>query len=338
MNIGSNVPNVNMMNTMNADNTELTPVMTDGPTGTLARRECEENWEILLAAFLDSQDLRQKSRETYYWGMVQYFRWMQESGHAMKSMTPADVMSFKNFMVKKRLSPLTIGSYLTAVRQFYKWTENTMLYPNIARSVKPPRGKKGFRKMHLNETEASDMLAYLKSKSLRDYAIVNLILRTGLRTIEVVRADVEDIRHKRGRRILKVWGKGYDDKDNFVILGDAVWNPIQEYLNTRGLQSKKEPLFVTDGKGHRGARMSTRSVQYVCKESMKAIGLEGHEYSAHSLRHTTAVLILKNGGDWQDVQRVLRHSSPATSQIYTASIEEEVRLDRNPEGILDDVL
>lgn len=323
---------------MNADNTDLTPVMTDGPTGTLARRECEENWEILLAAFLDSQDLRQKSRETYYWGMVQYFRWMQESGHAIKSMTPADVMSFKNFMVKKRLSPLTIGSYLTAVRQFYKWTENTMLYPNIARSVKPPRGKKGFRKMHLNETEASDMLAYLKSKSLRDYAIVNLILRTGLRTIEVVRADVEDIRHKRGRRILKVWGKGYDDKDNFVILGDAVWNPIQEYLNTRGLQSKKEPLFVTDGKGHRGARMSTRSVQYVCKESMKAIGLEGHEYSAHSLRHTTAVLILKNGGDWQDVQRVLRHSSPATSQIYTASIEEEVRLDRNPESILDNVI
>lgn len=338
MNIGSNVPNVNMMNTMNADNTDLTPVMTDGPTGTLARRECEENWEILLAAFLDSQDLRQKSRETYYWGMVQYFRWMQESGHAIKSMTPADVMSFKNFMVKKRLSPLTIGSYLTAVRQFYKWTENTMLYPNIARSVKPPRGKKGFRKMHLNETEASDMLAYLKSKSLRDYAIVNLILRTGLRTIEVVRADVEDIRHKRGRRILKVWGKGYDDKDNFVILGDSVWNPIQEYLNTRGLQSKKEPLFVTDGKGHRGARMSTRSVQYVCKESMKAIGLEGHEYSAHSLRHTTAVLILKNGGDWQDVQRVLRHSSPATSQIYTASIEEEVRLDRNPESILDNVI
>ena len=338
MNIGSNVPNVNMMNTMNADNTELTPVMTDGPTGTLARRECEENWEILLAAFLDSQDLRQKSRETYYWGMVQYFRWMQESGHAMKSMTPADVMSFKNFMVKKRLSPLTIGSYLTAVRQFYKWTENTMLYPNIARSVKPPRGKKGFRKMHLNETEASDMLAYLKSKSLRDYAIVNLILRTGLRTIEVVRADVEDIRHKRGRRILKVWGKGYDDKDNFVILGDAVWNPIQEYLNTRCMQSKKEPLFVTDGKGHRGARMSTRSVQYVCKESMKAIGLEGHEYSAHSLRHTTAVLILKNGGDWQDVQRVLRHSSPATSQIYTASIEEEVRLERNPESILDNVI
>ena len=84
--------------------------------------------------------------------------------------------------------------------------------------------------------------------------------------------------------------------------------------------------------------MAPRSIQYLCKEALKAIGLDGHEYSAHSLRHTTGVLILKNGGDWKDVQRVLRHASPATSQIYTASIEEEMRLDSNPEGLLDDAI
>ncbi len=94
-----------------------------------------------------------------------------------------------------------------------------------------------------------------------------------------------------------VWGKGFDEKDNFVILGEATWAPILEYLYTRGKTKKDEPLFLTDGKGHRGARMSTRSVQYVCKEAMKSIGLVGHEYSAHSLRHTTAVLILMNGRD-----------------------------------------
>ena len=336
--IGSMIPRENMKNTMNAiaADYELTPV--SGQTGSLERRACEENWEVLLSAFLDSQDIRQTSRETYYWGMVIYFRWMEIQGKVMKAMTPADVMSFKSYMVKEKLSPLTIGSYLTAVRRFYAWTESAMLYPNIARSVRPPRGKKGFKKMHLNEDEASELLSYLKSKSLRDYAIVNLILRTGLRTIEVIRADVGDVKFKRGKRILKIWGKGYDDKENFVILGDVTWNPIREYLSTRGKVGKDEPLFVTDGKGHRGARMSTRSVQYVCKEAMKAIGLEGHEYSAHSLRHSTAVLILKNGGDWQDVQRVLRHASPATSQIYTASIEEEGRLDRNPESILDNVI
>ena len=336
--IGSKIPNENMMNTMCDITTDFEQPTVSSGSRLLERRESEENWEVLLAAFLDSQDIRQTSRDTYYWGMVQYFRWIQSSGRVMKTMTPADVMTFKSYLVKQKLSALTVGSYLTSVRRFYAWTENTMLYPNIARSVRPPRGKKGFKKMHLNESEASALLSYLKAKSLRDYAIVNLILRTGLRTIEVIRADIGDIKHKRGRRILKVWGKGFDDKENFVILGDATWNPIQEYLNSRGRTKKDEPLFITDGKGHRGARMSTRSVQYVCKEAMKAIGLEGHEYSAHSLRHTTAVLILKNGGDWQDVQRVLRHASPSTSQIYTATIEEEVRLDKNPEGILDNVI
>ena len=336
--IGSTIPNENMMNTMCDITTDFELPAVSSGSRLLERRESEENWEVLLAAFLDSQDIRQTSRDTYYWGMVQYFRWIQSSGRVMKTMTPADVMTFKSYLVKQKLSALTVGSYLTSVRRFYAWTENTMLYPNIARSVRPPRGKKGFKKMHLNESEASALLSYLKAKSLRDYAIVNLILRTGLRTIEVIRADIGDIKHKRGRRILKVWGKGFDDKENFVILGDATWNPIQEYLNSRGRTKKDEPLFITDGKGHRGARMSTRSVQYVCKEAMKAIGLEGHEYSAHSLRHTTAVLILKNGGDWQDVQRVLRHASPSTSQIYTATIEEEVRLDKNPEGILDNVI
>ena len=336
--IGSTIPNENMMNTLCDITTDFELSTVSSGSCLLERRESEENWEVLLAAFLDSQDIRQTSRDTYYWGMVQYFRWIQSSGRVMKTMTPADVMSFKSFLIQQKLSALTVSSYLTAVRRFYAWTENTMLYPNIARSVRPPRGMKGFKKMHLNESEAGELLSHLKAKSLRDYAIVNLILRTGLRTIEVIRADIGDIKHKRGRRILKVWGKGFDDKDNFVILGDATWNPIQEYLNSRGKVKKDEPLFITDGKGHRGARMSTRSVQYVCKEAMKAIGLEGHEYSAHSLRHTTAVLILKNGGDWQDVQRVLRHASPSTSQIYTATIEEEVRLDRNPEGILDNVI
>ena len=149
-----------------------------GDDGVIQERESQESWEVLLSAFLESQDIRQKSRDTYYWGMVQYFRWMQMSGRQMKSMTPADVTDFKTSLIKQKLSPLTVSAYLTAVRQFYIWTENSLLYPNIARSVKPPRGRKGFKKMHLTEDEAKELLTYLKSKSLRDYAIVNLILRT----------------------------------------------------------------------------------------------------------------------------------------------------------------
>lgn len=296
------------------------------------------DYDEILTSFLNGLDIMETSRETYRWGLVRFVKWITSSGRSLETLSPADIMSFKNSLMKEKLSPLTIGGYVTAVRMFYNWTETSLLYPNIARSVRPPRGRKGFRKCALSPQESGLLLDYLKERSLRDYAIVNLILRTGLRTIEVSRADIGDVVRKRGKRVLKVWGKGADEKDAYVILGQPVWGPIQEYLGQRKASSKTDPLFVTEGKGHKGVRMSPRSIQYLCKEALRAIGLDGHEYSAHSLRHTTGVLILKNGGDWKDVQRVLRHASPATSQIYTASIEEEVRLDSNPESLLDDAI
>lgn len=296
------------------------------------------DYDEVLTSFLNGLDIMETSRETYRWGLVRFFKWIRSSGRSLETLSPADIMSFKNSLMKEKLSPLTIGGYVTAVRMFYSWTETSLLYPNIARSVRPPRGRKGFRKCALSPQESASLLDYLKERSLRDYAIVNLILRTGLRTIEVSRANIGDVVRKRGKRVLKVWGKGADEKDAYVILGQPVWGPIQEYLGQRKAYSKTDPLFVTEGKGHKGVRMAPRSIQYLCKEALKAIGLDGHEYSAHSLRHTTGVLILKNGGDWKDVQRVLRHASPATSQIYTASIEEEMRLDSNPEGLLDDAI
>ena len=294
-----------------------------------------DDYDSLLMRFLSSQDIKPKSRDTYSWAMTQYFRWIAETARDLKSLTPADIVSFKNHLLEKGLSQLTVSAYLTAVRQFYNWTEICLLYPNIARSVRAPRGKKGFKKMHLSPLQAGELLEYLKTRSARDYALVNLILRTGLRTIEVSRADIGDITVKKGRRVLKVWGKGLNEKDNIVILNEPVWIPIRDYLEGRVEKTDDQPLFVTDGKGHRGCRMSARLIQHTCKEAMRAIGLEGHEYSPHSLRHTTAVMILRSGGDWKDVQRVLRHSSPTVSQIYTASIEDEVHLEKNPEGLLD---
>ena len=297
----------------------------------------EGSWKLMMEMFLNSQDICSKSRQTYYWALMRYFDWLTSTGRRLESLTPADVVGYKTFLLTDKLSPLTVGAYLSAVRQFYSWTEVSLFYPNIARSVKAPRSKKGFLKSPLSSAQVTQLLDYLKQQSLRNYAIVNLILRTGLRTIEVSRLDIKDILFKRGKRVLQIWGKGMTDKEAIVILNDPAWEPIKAYLATRKTVKKSDPLFVTDGKGHRGARLSTRSVQDICKQALRAIGLDSHEFSAHSLRHTTGCLILKSGGDMKAVQRVLRHSSPVTSQIYTAAIEDEVRLDLNPESILNDV-
>ena len=81
--------------------------------------------------------------------------------------------------------------------------------------------------------------------------------------------------------------------------------------------------------------MSTRLIQMIVKKGLRSIGLDDHAYSAHSLRHTTATQIIKRGGSIMDVKRALRHSSVNTSMIYTASIEEEERLEKSPESLLD---
>ena len=185
------------------------------------------------------------------------------------------------------------------------------------------------------ETKSRELLDYYRTKSLRDYAIVNLLLRTGLRTIEVVRADIGDITFKGDKRVLLIWGKGHTEKDSFVVLTDKTYLPIREYLSTRKGAKSGYPLFSSNSRHNFGERLTTRTISGLCKEGLKGIGLDGREFTAHSLRHTTAVEILKNAGEITDVPRVLRHTSPVTSQIYTESIEEELRLQRSPESLLD---
>lgn len=150
--------------------------------------------------------------------------------------------------------------------------------------------------------------------------MINLMLRTGLRTIEVHRADIGDITMRKERRILKVWGKGREEKNQFVILTDEAYRPIPDYLMTRPGTRDNEPLFATEGLGHSGGRVSTRTIQDICKKVLRAIDLDSHEYSAHSLRHTTGTQILLNGGTLFNVQAVLRHASPATSQLYVNTV------------------
>ncbi len=294
------------------------------------------NWRGLVATFISSQDVRESSRKLYTRTLSQYFVWIEETGRTIQNLTRQDILEYKDYLQQQNLSSLTIGSYITAVRKFYEWTEGERLFPNIAKGIKTPRRVQAFKKQHLTDAKSKELLDHFQSQSLRDFAIVNLILRTGLRTIEVVRADIEDITFKGDRRVLRVWGKGHGEKDDFVVLSEKAYEPIKNYLAAvrRGAKAG-EPLFTSTSNQNSGGRLTTRTISAICKDGLRAIGLDGKEFTAHSLRHTTAVAILKHGGQLTDVQSVLRHSSPVTSQIYTESVKEELRLENAPEMILD---
>ena len=291
--------------------------------------------EELVDRFIEAQDVKQSSKLLYRRTLKQYFNWVESKSYLLSEIARPQLLEYKEELLSSGMSSLTVGSYITSVRRFYEWTEANKYYPNVAKGIKTPKRKQQFKKQPLLPDQATALLSYYKDKALRDYAIVNLLLRTGLRTIEVIRANVEDITFKGSQRVLLVHGKGRDEKDNFVLLTDKTYQPIAEYLATRGNVNSSEPLFTSTSNNSKGERLSTRTISKIAKEGLKAIGLDERSFTAHSLRHTTAVNILRAGGSLETAQFTLRHSNPATTQIYTATLNEERRLQNSGEALID---
>ena len=182
----------------------------------------------IVENFINSQDVKPSSKALYTRTLKQYFNWITKENIDLSQVTRIELLKYKQDLLDNGLSPLTVGSYITVVRKFYEYAEANKIYPNVAKGIKTPRRKQQFKKQALTIDLGSELLNHFEHKAKRDYAIVNLLIRTGLRTIEVSRANIEDITFKSGKRILLVHGKGRDEKDNFVVLTDKAYQPIRE--------------------------------------------------------------------------------------------------------------
>jgi integrase/recombinase XerC/integrase/recombinase XerD len=291
--------------------------------------------EDLVDSFIASQDIKLSSKLLYRRTLKQYFNWIEDKNYLLSEIARPQLLEFKEELLASGISSLTVASYINSVRRFYEWAEANRYYPNVAKGIKSPKRTKQFKKQPLLPAQATALLNYYQDKALRDYAIISLLLRTGLRTIEVIRASVEDITFKGSQRVLLVKGKGRDEKDNFVILTDKTYQPIAKYLNTRGQIRGSEPLFSSVSNNSKGERLTTRSISYIAKEGLKAIGLDERSFSAHSLRHTGATNILRTTGDLEQTRLFCRHSNPATTLLYVSTIDEERRLNNSGEALID---
>jgi len=294
--------------------------------------------EDIVNQFINSQDVRQSSKNLYRRTLKQFMNWIDKHELKLGDLTRIEILRYKEELLENGLSSLSVGSYLTIVRKFFEWAESLKYYPNIAKGIKTPKRKQQFKKQALTQDQSKTLLVYFESRALRDYAIVNLLLRTGLRTIELIRANVEDLTYKGEKRDLLVHGKGRDEKDDFVVVTDKCFQSIQRYLKSRGKVKNGEPLFTSISNNSKGeGRLTTRSISGLVKEGLRAIGINDRAYTAHSLRHTTGCTILEAGGSLSDAQAVLRHSDPATTQIYIETIKEKMRLKNAPEELIDNI-
>lgn len=272
----------------------------------------------LVAAFMTTVDVTSATKHSYSAKLKAFFRWMMETG--TKSPKREDILRYKEALTARRYSPLTVSAYLTPLRLFFAWMEADGQYPNITAGIKGAKKPTGFRKESLTVEQVKAVLQVIDKSTLqgkRDFAILNLLFRTGLRTAELIRADAGDIRQEGGIPVLDIQGKGHDSKDDFVLLTEETLRPIYEYLGLRTDVKETAPLFTSLSNNSNGRRLTTRSIRGLVKRYFKSTGLNSPKLTAHSTRHTFATMALLNGAEPIQVKEALRHKDLQTTMIYT---------------------
>ena len=146
----------------------------------------------------------------------------------------------------------------------------------------------------------------------RNRTIIEVLYGTGIRVSELINLKLSNIFFK--ENIMKITGKG--NKERFVPIGNIASSEIKVYLKIRNkniIDSKFSDIVFLNRYG----RGLTRSMIFkIISDSYKRVGLD-KKISPHTLRHSFATHLLKNGADLRTIQLILGHESITTTEIYT---------------------
>ena len=293
--------------------------------------------DSLIERFTKFAGVSASSVKTYTKSLKQMFKYFAANAITMPSRE--NLVDWIDEMKAANRASSTIQLYTSSAKIFFRWLAQEGIYPNIAdhlkTGVKPSHNHK---KDALSTEQCAELVANVKGnsvKELRDKAILILMTTSGLRTIEVVRANVGDVRFERGKVFLYVTGKGHDEADEKVLLSKQAHKAIREYLKARGKTQATEPLFVATSRRNSGARLETQTISRMVKKNLRDVGLDSPRLTAHSLRHAVCSNLVFAGVELPKVQMVARHKSLSTTMIYQHAFE---RYNNDSEQILADMI
>lgn len=276
----------------------------------------------LYSDFIRFLDAKPKTIATYTRAIRQFYNFIKARG--ITNPTRETILDFRKWLIQKN-KPTTVQNYIVTVRLFFRWLEQQGFYKNIADKVKSPVISKEHKKDYLTSKQVKALLNNIKldksEQGLRDYAIIATMVVGGLRTIEIARSNISDLRNVGDDAVLFIQGKGRDEKTAYIKLPFHVENAIREYLKSRKIVDEQEPLFVSTSNNNFGSRLTTRSISGIVKNRLKQVGLNSSMLTAHSLRHTAGTLSLLNGGTIEETQQLLRHTNINTTMIYLHHID-----------------
>lgn len=282
----------------------------------------QNNLEDLFQQFIIFIDATPNTVRTYRGSLKQWFLYLRQNqiGHPDSE----TVRQYRQELQNSGKKPTTVKNYIIAVKRFFEWTEEAGFYPNIAKYIKSGHLSKNFKKDYLTSSQAKKILDEIDRSTLkgkRDYAMLVTMLTMGLRTIEIARANIEDIRTKGDATVLYVQGKGHEEKDDLIRMPYHVEAAIRDYLSVRNIANPSASLFVSTSNHNHNGRMTTRSIRRIVKTAFISAGFNSPRLTAHSTRHTAATLSLLNGATLQQTQELLRHKNIGTTEIYAHNID-----------------
>jgi site-specific recombinase XerD len=245
-------------------------------------------------------------------GFAQWFA--QTTGEAFdpQAAGPREIAGYRSYLLTRGQKPATVNRRLVALQRFYKWAHKQDHVTNnpfeVLEGVRVKQ-QQGIAPKWLSERQQLALLrAVRKGKHLRDLAILETLLRTGLRVSELIDLTLADVvLSERAGKVIVRAGKG--GKYREVPLSKEVRHSLELYLQTRE-QDGSGRLFV----GQRGP-LNVPGVQYLVAKYAYHARLA--DVTPHSLRHTFGKNLVDAGVSLEQVAALLGHESLDTVMVYT---------------------
>ena len=271
-----------------------------------------------IALFLKNKQLRNSSKDTYAKAMKELQKFLSEKELILNR---SSVILYMNQLIEAQSSPYTLNTYLSVFKQFAEFCimerEELNLDEIKVKGLRDILLLNGYRNKIANDKYTKDALNVEERElllnsitNLRDKALIALMCLQGLRTVETLRLKWEDILLIRGKYFLNVLGKGVLQKEK-IPLTNKCYVILMAYKAT--VNNKSEKMFDIN---------NTRTVRGIVAKWFKLTNLQREKLSAHSLRHTTAQVMIHEGISKAMVQRFLRHQAEISTSVYTKKQED----------------
>lgn len=272
------------------------------------------------------------SSKRIYLNDTKYFaEWMKQQRLTPSMMSRSDMIAYRLHLAESKYAkPTKQRMFRVAIRLMNEQYIAGLIKDKITEGVKGFTTD-GDETTHtaLSKAQAKDMLESIDrstKQGKRDYALILMLMKTGLRRAELVALNRVDIKMMDGHHVAVIeHGKG--DKRRIVKLRVDVYRALQTYLEARG--NEGEALFVSFRRGDHptNRRMTDKTVELLVKKYAPV----GTELSPHGLRATFATLALEAEASLHQVQYALGHADPRTTERYQ---RRKLNLDNNAVDVL----